>query len=68
MRVVKWTLLCMLKIVTGLNRGCGKIWSWKAFRMVCRHTVLSMQMAEVRCMVYWVTVLDGGESAVSMAC
>jgi hypothetical protein len=36
--------------------------------MVCRHTVLSMQMAEVMWVVYWVTVVVGGGIDVMMAC
>ena len=53
MRVVKWELLCILKIVIGLKRGWGRTWSWQAFWMVCHHTVMSMQiMAEVRWVVY----------------
>ncbi len=36
--------------------------------MLCPHTVLSMQMAEVRSVVYWVTVVVGGGSVVRMAC
>jgi len=36
--------------------------------MVCRHTVLSMQMAEVKWVVYRVTIVVGGGSAVRMAC
>ena len=58
----------MLKIVIGLNRGCGKIRSWHAFRMVWCHTKLSMQMADVTCVAYWVTVVVGGGSVVRMAC
>ena len=52
----------------GLKRGWGRTWSWQTFWMGCRHTVLSMQMAEVRWMVYWVIVLVGGGSDVMMAC
>ena len=52
MRVVKWLVLCMLNMVIGLNKGWGKTWSWHAFWMVCRHTVMSMQMAKVRWVVY----------------
>jgi len=36
--------------------------------MVWCHAVLFMQMAEVRCVVYWVTVVVGGGSVVWMAC
>ena len=46
--VVKWALLCMLKMVIGVNKGSSTTWSRHAFWMVCRHTVLSMQIAEVR--------------------
>ena len=67
-RVVKWKLLCILKIVIGLNKGWGRTWSWQAFWIVCRHTVLSMQMAEVRWVMYWVTVVVGGGIDVMMAC
>jgi len=59
-RVVKWLLLRMLKMVIGFNRGWGRTWSWQAFWMVCRHTVLFMQMAEVSCVVYSVIVMVGG--------
>jgi hypothetical protein len=52
MRVVKCALLCMLKIVIGLNRGWGRTWSWHTFWTVCRHTVMSMQMAEAWIVVY----------------
>jgi len=58
----------MLKMVIGLNRGCGRTGSWQAFRMACCHTVMSMQMAEVRWVVYCVTVVVGGGSVVRMAC
>jgi hypothetical protein len=58
----------MLKIVIGLNRGWGRIWSWQAFRMVCCHTVLSMQMAEASCGWYCVTVVVGGGNVVSIVC
>ena len=68
MTVVKWALMCMFKIVIGLNRGCGKIWSWQAFRMVWCHTVMFMQITEVRWVVYWVTVLIYDGSVVRMAC
>ena len=36
--------------------------------MVCCHTVLSVQMAEVRWVVYCVTVVIGGGSVVRTAC
>ncbi len=36
--------------------------------MLCLHTVLSMQIAEMRSVVYWVTVVVGGGSVVRMAC
>ena len=58
----------MLKIVIGLNRGWGRIWSWQAFWMVCCHTVLSMQMAEASWGWYCVTVVVGGGNVVSMVC
>ena len=58
----------MLKMVIGLNRRWGRIWSWQAFWMVCRHTVLPMHMVEVRWVVYWVTVVVAGGSDVRMAC
>ena len=67
MRVVNWELLCILKMVVGLNRGWGKILSWQAFSMLCRHTVMSMQMTEVRWAVYWVTVAVGDGIDVIMA-
>jgi hypothetical protein len=51
-----------------VNMEGAKIWSWQMFRLVWCHTVLSMQMAEVRCVVYWMTVVVGGGSAVNMAC
>ncbi len=50
----------MLNMVMGLWSGCGRMWSWQAFRMVCCHTVESLFMAEVRCGVYWVTVVRVG--------
>jgi hypothetical protein len=68
MRVVKLLFLCMLKMMIGLNRGSDRSWSWQALWMLCRHTVLSMQMAEVRWVVYWVTVVVGDGSSVKMAC
>ncbi len=68
MRVVKWLLWYMLKMVTGLNRGWGRTWSWYVFQMMCCHTVLSMQMAEVRWVIYCVIVVVGGGSARRMAC
>ena len=46
----------MLNMVIGLNGGWGRTWSWHAFRVVCCHTVLSMQVAEVRWAWYCVTV------------
>ena len=52
----------------GLNKGWGKTWSWHAFWMVCRHTVMSMQTAEVMWVVYWVTMVVGGGMDVMMAC
>jgi len=57
--------LCMFKMVIGLNRGRGR--TWHAFWMVCHLIVLSMHIAEVRWVVYWVTVGAGDESAVRMA-
>jgi len=36
-----------------VESGWGRIWSWHAFRTVCCHTMLSMQMAEVSCVWYW---------------
>ena len=48
MRVVKWALLCKLKIVIELYKGWRRIRSWQAFWMVWCQTVMSMQMAEVR--------------------
>ncbi len=58
----------MLKIVMGLCSGCGRIWSWHAFLMVCCQTVESMLMADVRWQVYWVTFVCVGGCAVIMAC
>ena len=58
----------MLNMVIGWKSGWGRIWSWHAFRMVCCHTVLSMQMAEVSCVWYCVTLVVGGGSDVMMAC
>ena len=58
----------MLKMVIGLNRGWGRIWSWQVFRMVRCHTVLSMQMTEARCGWYCVTVAVGGGNVVSIVC
>ena len=58
----------MLNMVMGLNNGWGSIWSWQAFRMVCRHTVLSRHIADVRWVVYCVTVVVGGGINVIMAC
>ena len=47
-RVVECELLCMLiRIVIGLCRESGRIWSWHASRMVYYQTELSMQMADV---------------------
>ena len=57
MRVVKWELVWMFKILMGLCRGCGKIWSWHAFRMVY------MQMADANWVVYWVTFWWSGGNA-----
>ena len=68
MRVVKWFLWCMLKMVIGLNRGWGRTWSCHAFWMVCCHTVLSMHMADVRWVVYFVSLVVGGGSDARMAC
>ena len=68
MRVVKWALSCILKIVTGLYMGWGKIWSWHALHMVCCHTELFLQMAYVRRMVYRVTFVSLGEYVTKMAC
>jgi len=36
--------------------------------MLSRHTVLSMQIAEVILVVYWVTEVVGGGSSDKMAC
>ena len=36
--------------------------------MLCRHAVMSMQIVEVSWVVYWVTVVVGGDSEVMMAC
>ena len=52
----------------GWNSGWGKIWSLHAFLMVCCHTELSMQMAEVSCVWYCVTFVVGGGNDVMMAC
>ncbi len=59
---------CMLNIVIGWKSGWGMIWSWHAFRMVCCHTVLSIQMPEVSGVWYCVTLVAGGGSDVMMAC
>ena len=48
MRVVKWELFCMLKIVKGLCREWGRMCPWHAFTMVWRQAVESLLMAEVR--------------------
>ena len=58
----------MLNIVIGLCSGCGRIWSWHAFRMVWRQIVESLLMADVMWHVYWVTFVCGGGCAVIMAC
>ncbi len=58
----------MLNMVIGWKSGWGRIWSWHAFRMVCCHIVLSMHMAEVRCVWYCVTLVVGGGNDVMMAC
>ncbi len=58
----------MLKIVMGLCSGCGRIWSWHAFLMVCCQTVESMLMEDVRWHVYWVTFVCVGGCAVIMVC
>ncbi len=58
----------MLNIVMGLCSGCGRIWSWHVFLMVCCHTVESLLMADVRWQVYWVTFVCVGGYAVMMAC
>jgi hypothetical protein len=55
-------------MVTGLCRGCGRMWFWHAFLMVCCHTVESLLMADVRWQVYWVTLVWVGGYAVIMAC
>ena len=55
-------------MVTGLCRGCGRMWFWHAFLMVCCHTVESLLMADVRWLVYWVTLVCVGGYAVIMAC
>jgi hypothetical protein len=57
----------MLDMVVGWNRAWGRTWSWHAFRMVCCHTVLSMQIAEVRWERYCVTVIVDGGIDVMMA-
>ena len=58
----------MLNMVIGWKSGWGRIWSWHAFRMVCCHSVLSMQMAEVICVRYCVTLVVGGGNDAMMAC
>ena len=58
----------MLKMVMGLNRGWGRIWSWHAFLIVCCHTELSLPMAEVSWAWYCVTFVVGGGNDVMMAC
>ena len=68
MRVVKWELWCILKMVMGWNNGWGRIWSWQALFMVCCHTELSMQMAEVSWVWYCVTFVVGGGNDVIMTC
>ena len=68
MRVVKWLLWCLLKMVIGLTRGWARTWYWQAFWMVCCRTVLSMHMAEVRWVVYCVTVGVGGGSVIRITC
>ena len=55
-------------MVMGLWRGCGRMWFWHAFLMVCCHTVESLLMAAVRWLVYWVTLLCVGGYAEIMAC
>ena len=52
MRVVKYELLCMLKIVMRLCRGFGRTWSWHTFLIVCCQTELSLLMVDVRWIVY----------------
>jgi len=64
---------CEVSIVVYVKDGdrvklrVGRIRYWQAFWMVYRHTVLSMQMAEVRCVVYWVVVVFVGGGVVRMA-
>ena len=58
----------MLKIVMGLCSGCGRMWSWHAFLMVCCQTVESLLTQFVRWQVYWVTFFCFGGYAVIMAC
>ena len=58
----------MLNIVIGLNRGWDRTRSWHAFRMVCCHKVLSMQMAEVGWVWYCVTVAVVDGIDVMIAC
>ncbi len=58
----------MLNMVMGLCRGCGRIWFWHAFLMVCCQTDESLLIADVRWLVYWVTFACVGGYAVIMAC
>ncbi len=58
----------MLNMVMGLCRGCGRIWFWHAFLMVCCHNDESLLIANVRWLVYWVTFVCVGGYAVIMAC
>jgi hypothetical protein len=60
--------LYMLKIVTGLYRGWGRFRSWQALRMAWYQTILSMQMAEVIRVMYWVIVMVALGSVAKMAC
>ena len=68
MRVVKWELWCILKMVMGWKSGWGMFLSWQALYIVCCHTELPLQMAEVSWAWYCVTFVDGGGNDVMMAC
>ena len=58
----------MLKMVMGWKSGWGMFWSWQALCIVCCHTELPLQMAEVSWAWYCVTFVVGGGNDAMMAC
>jgi hypothetical protein len=67
MRVVKWALWCILKIMVVLWSECQRMLCCHAFYVLCCHTELSFQIDNMRYVVYCVTDVYLGGNVLTMA-